>query len=84
MIKESLIQHSYFPKFSLSIEHQQNNILKWWGIRVSTEHQNVSRSIGVQMFNWRSYLIFEAESSGTEETVGTEGSDPLPTREKNK
>ena len=48
----------------------------------------MSHSTAVQMFKLRSYLIFEAESSGTVETVGTDGNfeidDPLPTRESSK
>lgn len=52
------------------------------------EYQNVSHSTALHMFNYRIYLIFEAESSGTEETVGTDGSfeldERLPTRENKK
>lgn len=59
-----------------------------WNQNTNCNIKAVGRSTAVQMFNWRSYLIFEAESSGTEETVGTDGNleldDPLPTRESNK
>jgi len=59
-----------------------------WNQNINCNIKNVSHSTAVQMFKLRSYLIFEAESSGTVETVGTDGNfeidDPLPTRESSK
>lgn len=57
-----------------------------WYQNTTCNINNMSCSTADQI-NQRSYLILEAESSGTEETAGTHGNfeldDPLPTRESN-
>lgn len=57
-----------------------------WYQNINCSINSTSYSTAVQI-NWRSYLILEAESSGTEETAGTDGNfeldDPLPTKERN-
>lgn len=57
-----------------------------WYENINCNINNISHSRDVEI-NWKSYLILEAESSGTEETAGTDGNfeldDPLPIRERN-